>query len=57
MVTDFERALGTLTAAGVDFIVIGGVAGALHGSAFLTQDLDAVYGLLKKAAGNGFPAA
>ena len=43
MVTDFEKALATLTGGGVEFIVIGGVAGALHGSAFITQDLDAVY--------------
>src|SRR5678816_2592771 len=43
MVTDFEKALATLTRGGVDFIVVGGVAGALHGSAFVTQDLDVVY--------------
>ena len=43
MVTDFEKALATLTGAGVQFIVIGGVAGTLHGSAFITQDLDVVY--------------
>ena len=39
MVTDFEKALA-LTGGGAEFIVIGGVAGALHGSAFITQDLD-----------------
>ncbi len=43
MITDFEKALATLTAGGVEFILIGGVAGALHGSSFLTQDLDIVY--------------
>jgi hypothetical protein len=43
MVTDFEKALATLAGSGVEFIVIGGVAGALHGSAFMTQDLDVVY--------------
>jgi hypothetical protein len=43
MVTDFEKALAVLTGGGVQFIVIGGVAGALHGSAFITQDLDVVY--------------
>jgi predicted nucleotidyltransferase len=42
-VTDFEKALFVLNAAAVEFIVIGGVAGALHGSAFTTQDLDIVY--------------
>ena len=41
--TDFEQALSVLNAAKVEFIVIGGVAGALHGSAFTTQDLDIVY--------------
>jgi hypothetical protein len=43
MVTDFEKALATLTAGGVQFIVIGGVAATLHGSSFITQDLDVVY--------------
>lgn len=43
MITDFEKALATLTGSGVEFIVIGGVAGTLHGSAFITQDLDVVY--------------
>ena len=43
MVTDFEKALATLTSAGVEFIVVGGVAGTLHGSSFITQDLDVVY--------------
>src|ERR1051326_491565 len=39
MVTDFEKALAGLTGGAVQFIVIGGVAAALHGSAFITQDL------------------
>src|SRR5437879_11912351 len=43
MVTDFEKALATLTGVGLEFIVIGGVAGTLHGSAFITQDLGVVY--------------
>jgi hypothetical protein len=43
MVTDFEKALAVLTGAGVEFIVIGGVAATLHGSAIITQDLDVVY--------------
>ncbi len=43
MVTDFEKALAVLADAGVEFIVIGDVAGALHGSAFITQDLVVVY--------------
>lgn len=32
--------LGLLTAHGVDFVVIGGIAAVLHGSARNTQDLD-----------------
>jgi len=43
VLTDFEKALAVLSDGGVEFIVIGGVAGALHGSAFITQDLDVVY--------------
>lgn len=43
MITDFEKALAVLMEHNVEFIVIGGVAGTLHGSAFITQDLDVVY--------------
>jgi len=43
MITDFEKALAVLMEHHVEFIVIGGVAGTLHGSAFITQDLDVVY--------------
>jgi hypothetical protein len=41
----FEPApiLQQLASAGVDFVVIGGVAGAAHGSAFGTFDLDVAY--------------
>src|SRR5689334_16694646 len=35
--------LRRLTEAGVDFVVIGGVAMLLHGSARLTRDLDIVF--------------
>jgi hypothetical protein len=41
--TDFGQLLKRLAAANVDFIVIGGVAATLHGSARLTLDLDVVY--------------
>lgn len=41
--TDFESLLRTLTAAQVEFILVGGVAAVAHGSALLTQDLDVVY--------------
>jgi len=43
MITDFEKALAVFMEHHVEFIVIGGVAGTLHGSAFITQDLDVVY--------------
>lgn len=38
-----EDMLARLTAAGVDFVVIGGIAMVLHGSARLTRDLDIVF--------------
>lgn len=45
MPSDFnpQRILGLLTAHGVDFVVIGGIAAALHGSARVTQDLDVCF--------------
>ena len=42
MITDFEKVLAVFTQHKLEFIVIGGVAGTLHGSAFITQDLDVV---------------
>jgi hypothetical protein len=42
-VTDLPGLLGALVHAGVDFIVVGGVAATAHGAARLTQDLDVVY--------------
>lgn len=41
--TDFRAMLETLASAGVDFIVVGGLAAVAHGSARLTQDVDIVY--------------
>jgi hypothetical protein len=41
--TDFEGLLRALVGGGVEFIVVGGVAGKAHGSARLTLDLDVVY--------------
>lgn len=41
--TDFRGLIEALTAGGVDFIVIGGIAAAIHGSARATIDLDVVY--------------
>ncbi|MGH2954820.1 MAG: nucleotidyl transferase AbiEii/AbiGii toxin family protein [Solirubrobacterales bacterium] len=40
---DVVDMLRRLTAAGVDFVVIGGVAMLLHGSSRLTRDLDIVF--------------
>ena len=41
--TDFARLLAVLTGADVEFIVIGGFAATVHGSAHVTVDLDVVY--------------
>ncbi len=41
--TNLGAQLGLLANAGVDFIVIGGMAAAAHGSARSTLDLDVVY--------------
>jgi predicted nucleotidyltransferase len=41
---DFRALIETLSRAGVDFILIGGVAAVAHGSARATFDLDVVYG-------------
>jgi hypothetical protein len=41
--TDFAALLRVLTEGGVEFVVIGGVAGMTHGSARYTFDLDVVY--------------
>ena len=40
---DFSLLLRRLHEHRVDFIIIGGVAAVIHGSSFLTQDLDIVY--------------
>jgi predicted nucleotidyltransferase len=42
-VVDFEGLLRALSVAGVEFIIVGGVAATAHGSARLTTDLDVVY--------------
>ena len=41
--TDFARLLGALGDGRVEYIVIGGLAATIHGSARLTQDVDACY--------------
>jgi predicted nucleotidyltransferase len=39
----FEQIIAALVAAGVRFVVVGGVAATLHGSARLTNDIDLCY--------------
>lgn len=41
--TDFAGLLRALHAADVEFVLIGGVAATVHGSARLTRDVDVVY--------------
>ncbi|HJW13963.1 MAG TPA: nucleotidyl transferase AbiEii/AbiGii toxin family protein [Thermoanaerobaculia bacterium] len=41
--TDYRSLLSALVVGRVEFILVGGVAAAAHGSARLTQDLDVVY--------------
>lgn len=41
--TDFGALIRALAAAQVRFVIVGGVAATLHGSARLTQDIDIVY--------------
>lgn len=41
--TDFEHLLEALADDGVEFVLVGGMAGIVHGAARLTQDLDIVY--------------
>lgn len=42
--TDFRALFAALTDAGVEYVVVGGVAATVHGSTRLTQDIDVVYG-------------
>jgi predicted nucleotidyltransferase len=41
--TDFSQFVHVLHDAGVQFIIVGGVAGTIHGAARATYDLDVVY--------------
>ena len=43
MSPNLEKLLPTLVGAGVEFIIVGGVAAILHGSARATYDVDLVY--------------
>ena len=42
-VADFGRLLQILTGGGVEFVVVGGLAAAVHGAARATYDLDVCY--------------
>ncbi len=42
-ISGFERLLGALADAKVDFILVGGLAARAHGSARVTQDVDVCY--------------
>jgi predicted nucleotidyltransferase len=42
-VTQFAELVRTLSLSGIDFIIVGGVAAAAHGSPRATQDIDVVY--------------
>ena len=41
--TDFAALIRLLSESGVEFILVGGIAGAMHGSAHATYDVDVVY--------------
>ena len=41
--TDFRAFLDVLVNADVEFVIVGGLAATVHGSARLTQDIDVVY--------------
>jgi hypothetical protein len=42
-VTQFDRLLHVLIDGRVEFIIVGGLAATIHGSARVTQDIDIVY--------------
>jgi hypothetical protein len=42
-VTDFERLLQALSAGGVEYILVGGLAANAHGAIRTTRDVDVVY--------------
>lgn len=55
--TDFRGLLEALCREGVEFILVGGVAARIHGSARLTEDLDLVYGREPRTAREGADAS
>ena len=61
MSAEFDKLLPVLVNGGVEFILIGGVAGIVHGSSRLTYDVDVVYARsaanLKRISGTLLPFA
>lgn len=45
---DYRKLLSTLVEGKVEFVIVGGVAATLHGSARFTADLDVIYGRSKE---------
>jgi predicted nucleotidyltransferase len=45
---DFRALFGVLAEAGIEYVLVGGVAATVHGSARLTQDVDIVYSRSKR---------
>lgn len=41
--TDFQTLIGALAGGEAEFVIVGGLAATVHGSARLTQDIDVVY--------------
>ncbi len=41
--TDFEKIVRLFSEAGIECVIVGGLAATIHGSARLTQDIDFVY--------------
>ena len=41
--TDFKAVIREISDAGIDCVIVGGLAATIHGSARLTQDVDLVY--------------
>lgn len=41
--TDFEQVIRIFSGAGIECVIVGGLAATIHGSARLTQDVDFVY--------------
>lgn len=48
LATNIEKLLKALYDQGVEFVIIGGAAAVLHGSAYVTGDLDVCYSQKKK---------